>query len=262
MRPAIQRIILSGSGDEDARAYIAAVESTDGQPLEKSYRSAINDFVVGCKQDGVWDAIKSACILGGARTLSGALIPLKGVAPSNVNFVANDYNRKTGLLGNGSTKYLNSNRNDTADPLNDCHISTYVSQPSSQSSGVYSYIGASKDVSFFSGRIIHLDTGGSINVFMRYGENSAIGANTGGFIGGSRNNSVDFVGRIAGASSTIARSSDTATAIPITVFAMRYGASIIRYSSPRIAFYSIGASIDLLKLEFRVNNLVSALGAL
>jgi hypothetical protein len=261
MKRSTQQIILSGALDPDTQAYINAVELTDGQPLERNVRIGVNEFIVGCKQDGNWNAIASSCILAGARTLAGALIPLKGVAPSNVNFVASDYNRKTGLLGDGSTKYLNTNRNDNADPLNDCHISAYVSQPSSQSAGVYSYIGASKDVSFYSGRIIHLDVGGGINVFMRYGGNPAIGANTGGFIGGSRNNGVDFVGRIARASSTITRSSDTAVAIPITVFALSYGASIIRYSSPRIVFYSIGSSIDLLKLEFRVNNLVSALGA-
>jgi hypothetical protein len=56
-------------------------------------------------------AIKASCILAGARTLAGALVPLAGAAPTNVGpFVSGDYNRKTGLVGDGSTKYLNSNR--------------------------------------------------------------------------------------------------------------------------------------------------------
>jgi len=54
--------------DADARQYIINVEEQDGQPLESGVRAAINDFVVGCKTDGIWDAIKASCILAGART--------------------------------------------------------------------------------------------------------------------------------------------------------------------------------------------------
>ena len=95
--------------DADANAYMAAVEAADGEPLELGVRLAITDFVLGCKADGIWSAIKASCILAGARTLNGALVPLVGTAPTNNNFVSGDYNRKTGLVGDGSTKYLNSN---------------------------------------------------------------------------------------------------------------------------------------------------------
>jgi hypothetical protein len=95
--------------DADANAYMAAVEAADGEPLELGVRLAITDFVLGCKSDGIWTAIKASCILAGARTLTGALVPLVGAAPTNNNFVSGDYNRKTGLVGDGSTKYLNSN---------------------------------------------------------------------------------------------------------------------------------------------------------
>jgi hypothetical protein len=78
--------IISGL-DADAATYIAAVETEDAQALESAVKTAINDFVVGCKADGIWDAIKSSCIMAGARTLSGALVPLKGTGPTNFNFV-------------------------------------------------------------------------------------------------------------------------------------------------------------------------------
>jgi hypothetical protein len=99
---------FNGVTDLDAGAYIAAVEAADGQLLEFGVGKAINDFVVGCKLDGIWNAIKASCILSGARTLSGALVPLAGTAPTNVGglFVSGDYNRKTGLVGNGTTKSL------------------------------------------------------------------------------------------------------------------------------------------------------------
>ena len=66
------------SFDSDASTYIDAVETTDGQVLETGVRIAINEFVLGCKQDEIWDAIKASCILAGARTLDGALVPLVG----------------------------------------------------------------------------------------------------------------------------------------------------------------------------------------
>ena len=98
-----------GTDDPDAAVYIAAVEAADGQALETATRVAIHSFVKGAKADGFWPAIKASCILAGARTLAGALVPLVGAAPTNNNFVSGDYNRKTGLIGDGSTKYLNSN---------------------------------------------------------------------------------------------------------------------------------------------------------
>ena len=129
--------------DADAQAYFTRVEgaSGDNQQLEFAVKAAINTFVLGCKSDGIWTAIKASCILAGARTLNGALQPLVGTAPTNVSslFVAGDYNRKTGLLGNGTTKYLDSNRNNNADPQNSNHNAVYVSTAATATSA---YMGA------------------------------------------------------------------------------------------------------------------------
>ena len=123
--------IITGSfaqpDEPEALAYIAAVEAADGETLEDGVKFAYNSFIKGCKADGIWDAIKASCILAGARTLNGALVPLAGIAPTNFNFVAGDYNRKTGLVGDGSTKYLDSNRLGDADGQDDVHLCTYVS---------------------------------------------------------------------------------------------------------------------------------------
>ena len=45
---------LAPSGDSDVRAYIAAVEAADTQPLEQGVKDAYRDFIVGCKSDGIW----------------------------------------------------------------------------------------------------------------------------------------------------------------------------------------------------------------
>ena len=73
-----------GIDDPDAAVYVAAVEAADGQSLETATKVAIHSFVKGCKADGIWPSIKASCILAGARTLTGALIPLAGTAPTNV----------------------------------------------------------------------------------------------------------------------------------------------------------------------------------
>lgn len=41
--------------DADASTYIEAVEAADTQALETGVRYAINDFVIGCKNDGIAD---------------------------------------------------------------------------------------------------------------------------------------------------------------------------------------------------------------
>jgi len=43
--------------DPDAMAYLRAVEDADNQALEQGVQQAVNQFVIGCKQDGIWDAI-------------------------------------------------------------------------------------------------------------------------------------------------------------------------------------------------------------
>jgi hypothetical protein len=103
-----------GIDDPDAAAYITNVEAADtaaGQSggLETATKVAIHSFVKGCKADGIWPAIKASCILAGARTLPGALVPLVGTAPTRQGTEGGwNYDRKIGLTGNGTDNYLNS----------------------------------------------------------------------------------------------------------------------------------------------------------
>ena len=246
--------------DADAAVYLAAVETADGQALEPAVKAAINDFVVGCKSDGIWDAIKASCILAGARTLNGALVPLKGAAPTNVGglFVAGDYNRETGLAGNRSTKYLDTNRNDLEDPEQDLHYSVYRTASGTPS--------VNTD---------HIATQAISTLFSRFATSAAGAANfsnrrsspvigfvgagpTLGFAGSSRVGS-GCSARIGGTTSTASIASAVATNSNWFVFA-RNGSPPSAYSDSRIAFYSVGESIDLEKLDTRVTALVAAIG--
>jgi hypothetical protein len=243
--------------DTDAAAYIAAVEAADGQALEERTRKAIDDFVMGCKADGIWSAIKASCILAGARTLTGALVPLAGAAPTNVGpFVAGDYNRKTGLVGDGSTKYLNSNRNNNADPQNSKHLSAYVTQASSSGSvrvliGVPNGSGPSSF--WFAGSSGAFE--GQLNAASVWTRPSLV--STVGLFGQTRSTSGSLTSRAASSNSAHSIGSEGPMNASLQVFA----ANNLFHFNGRLAFYSIGESLDLALLDARVTQLITTFAA-
>jgi hypothetical protein len=234
--------------DADAAAYITAVETADGQALEAGVVTAINDFVVGCKADGIWSAIKSSAILAGARTLSGALQPLVGTAPTSFNFVSGDYNRKTGLKGDGSTKYLDSNRNNNADPQDSQHLSVYASTALADNSR---YIGsgattgsstlglATPNIGFRSRNSTNFDTGVAI---------------TPGLLAINRASGSTVTSRIGGTNRPHSQTSNAPANETIEVFR-----GAIAPTASRFAFYSIGESLDLALLDTRVSALIATI---
>ena len=247
----------NGLTDPDAVSYVAAVEAADGQDLEFGVARAINDFVVGCKNDGIWDAIKACCILAGARTLSGALVPLVGTAPTNFNFVAGDYDRKTGLKGDGSTKYLDSNRNNNADPQDNKHLAGYytaVSQnnPSIIMDSTYGVNGASSLGRVGTGVIsVAINATGIANLS---GYTASIG-----FVGASRatNSTINYRYNSSGSVVSGVLSNPSQTPINKNLEIFKSGSS---YGVAGIPFYSIGESLDLAALDTRVTDLINAIG--
>jgi len=244
--------------DPDALAYLSEVERADGQALESGTRDAVIAFVAGCKADGIWTAIKASCILAGARTLTGALVPLVGSAPTNFNFVAGDYARKTGLAGNGSTKYLNSNRNNNADPQDSNHNAAYISVAQSLAGPVIGGLSGG--------------TSGANNIFWDSGANGLLmrsrtgdavfqsfqGASSAptGFVGHSRAIAASYTQRAYGSTITQINTSGAATNESIEVFRRGVG-----YSNARLSFYSIGESLNLALLDSRVTTLINAIDA-
>jgi hypothetical protein len=243
---------FNGMTDADAIAYVNAVEAADDQLLEFGVGKAINDFVVGCKLDGTWSAIKASCILAGARTLTGALVPLVGTAPTNFNFVSGDYNRKTGLVGDGSTKYLDSNRAQNVEPQNNIHLSAYVSQRNKVSSVNQFIIG---DNAFTSAGSLHIvdrdaDTGSRMRAAAFNGGGPVMAAPT--LFGATRDNASSYTRRVNSSSEVVTQNSDGASVFSTRVFPSATNA--------RIAFYSIGESLDLALLDTRVTALITAFG--
>jgi hypothetical protein len=257
----------AGGFDPDANAYILAVEAADGQALEAGVKKAYNTFVKGCKSDGIWDAIKASCIMAGARTLSGALVPLKGTAPTNFNFVSGDYTRQTGLVGNNSTKYLNSSRTGNADPQNNAHIAVWISTITS-GAGVAApyYIGSGGLVTGAKGLLrraqtLSLTTHGVLptsTTLASQGPNPPLA----GLFAYSRTGATAFTFSDSGAIYSDTTASQTPTSDDTFVFARNNASGVAeRYSNGCLAFYSIGEALNLSQLNSRVSTLITDIAA-
>lgn len=265
MNPRLLRPVAN-SLDPDAAVYLNAVAQADGQQLEPAVRKAVNDFVRGCKADGIWSAIKASCILAGARTLAGALTPLVGGSPTNNNFVSGDYDRKTGLAGDGSTKYINSNRASGDDPQDNQHMAAYVSTAATSTATTFPFyfgVGAGANGASHMFRNV---SNGLINTRHRSFIAAAVGgsgSNTGA-LGLSRANSAGYDRLLSGSVTNVSMASQTPVAGSIFIFA---GSSTTStpitnsHSNARIAFYSIGEAISLAQLDSRLATLIAAIGA-
>ena len=233
--------------DADAAAYITAVETADGQALEEKTKIAIDNFVLGCKADGIWSALKASCILAGARTLNGALVPLVGAAPTNVGpFVSGDYNRKTGLVG-AAGKTLNSNRNNNADPQNSKHLGVYATT-------ITTALNQSYAATSFGNGFTSLNTLNATTV------NFNINANTGAV---SAPNVIGFLGANRPANDIQQARTNNATVQNTQASQTPRNENIVLFNgvAMRLAFYSIGESLDLALLDARVTDLINAFAA-
>jgi hypothetical protein len=248
----------------DVQQYLNKIEAADGIPLETAVRQAVANFVAGCKADGIWTSLNSCCLLAGPRTLAGALIPLQGDAPSNFNFTPADYNRKTGLKGDGASKYLNSNHANNLEAKMDQHLSVYVTQ--AETFLFRYYIGLMRA---FTSSTIYRNSTGSICARVRNSQDTEI--STGitnsptGFLGAQRNGSTGITIRAVATENfyTIGPGGEP-TVDPILVFTRGTtgGAPMASYTNSRISFYSIGSSLSSLALlENRISTYMAAINS-
>lgn len=242
--------------DANARAYIAAVEAADGQTLEAAVRTAINNFVVGCKADGIWSSIAASCILMGARTLAGALTPLAGTAPTNNNFVSGDYSRRNGLTGNGSTKWLNTNRSDAADPQNNHHMCFVGTMP----------------IGYMMGRGFGNNAGNSAitvagqnpTVVLIGSRCAGVGRTiAGSVVACSRSSSTSFETAINGSVQSHAVASSAPASGSVFVFATNFfnNGTAFTPTACRCQFYSMGQSLSLSALHGRLTTLAASISS-
>ena len=283
--------------DADAENYINRVIAADviagnSNGLEFTVKLAINNFILGLKEDSIWDKILSSCIMAGARTLAGAIVPLKdNINPTNVGL--STYNRKYGIRGPSSasqpggvapTIYLNTNiKNDGSYiidgttnnaggiPQNDIHISAYTDGGSSGTSTSTGYIIGATSTSNNSDVALrpYSATTSVFRVHNNVGTIDTSTTNTAivGFAGANRDsNGAIAYWTTANATPLYSTSITTASTNPTTLKDIyvfnRNDATSAGYINNYIKFFSIGKAIDMTKLNTRLNTLFNALNSL
>jgi hypothetical protein len=246
--------------DLDAQAYISRVEQADGQLLEWQVRKAYFDFIAGLKADSLWASLGAACIMAGARTVAGALTPLRGPMPTNVGFVSGDYDRETGMVGNASNKYINTNWNNNVNGQNDDHNAVYITTQDTTGTGI-AYMGAG--VSNTGSNLIGRSGTSPFNVVARSRTSTAhTGTTSGtGLLGISRSASGSYTLRRAGGNETVTQASQTAHNNNLYVFARNNGGAPDIFSNGRLTWYSAGAALNLATLETRIAQLIADINA-
>jgi len=245
--------------DADALDYLSRVKAADGAGVEVGVAAAVDAFFADAKELGVFSSLKACCILAGARTLAGALVPVVGDAPTNLpvanGFTSGDYTRggaTPGLKGDG-TSYLDSGRANNDDPQNDKHISVY----STETSGSGVTIGTP---ALEVGRSALFRSTGLSQLAFRVNADSAGfgGSNTStGLMGASRNQASNFTARASQSDIIFSAASEAPSSSALLIYLEEPGSAFA--CDDRIAFYSIGTSLSLEDLDTAVTNLINRL---
>ncbi len=89
----------------ETQLYLNRITGNGGS-IKPSSLTAINTFVIGCKNDGIWDSLRDVGPLCG-NDINAAIVKLKSMSSvptyDNQGFTNSDYSEATGLLGNGSS---------------------------------------------------------------------------------------------------------------------------------------------------------------
>jgi hypothetical protein len=262
------------------RVIAADVAAGNNLGLETAVRDAYSNFITSCIDNGSLGTsggvlsqansiLKAAPIMMGARTISGAMVPLVGPTPIRGGTAGGwVYDRKLGLRGNGTNNFLDTQRAGNADPQNSKHVSCYVTSPATGNT-TQVFIGdisSTVEGASLIYKIGALD-GGNENIAMMANSpfpaiTSAPSAAFGtGFLGISRSGANNANGIIYGVTSaTTSTPSSAPAASNIAVFA-RTVAAPARFCNATINFYSIGTNIDLTLLNASLATLTAQIAA-
>jgi hypothetical protein len=232
--------------DADAQAYFDRITAA-GSTISNTNKAAVNAFIVGCKADGIWTAIKAACFLAGPDNLTGALVPLVGTAPTNFSFSSGDHSRTTGLLSNGA-KYINSNRANNADPQNNFSMGFWQTNAASMLGAIMGAGGANPGAS-----MIATDQTVRCRNTSAFGGGLSVGNGYGGI---NRSSSSGYSSRFNG--STLSWTQSSQTPLGNTILIYRTAIAGVP-TNPRLAFYHIGESLNLALLDARLATYMSSI---
>lgn len=240
-------ILAGASFDPDAIIYRNAVIAA-GSSITDSNFSAVNNLIVGLKNQSLWTLIDQLFLLAGTSSIAGALVKAKGSGTAtNVNFVNGDYSQTTGLVGNGTSKYINTGR--AANTLSNTSQHFFASGTGFEVAGSFVLGGAftggatsllSLDVVVGGNRAYRSGTftGGQFPLYTPSGVTS-------GTVCGTRRSSTDAEIYENGVSKSSNATSITPSfpAINIFLYALNSSGTPAAYTASRLNMVSIGAGL-------------------
>lgn len=247
-RGATLRDQILGGASIATLAYIAAVEAADGQQLESSVLAPMVTFANWRIPLG-----GTCCLMAGARTLAGALVPMVGSSPVASNFVSGDYNRIR-LLGNGSTKQIATGAN-FGSSSNNHHAAVWVaSAPTFASTSIF--IG---NVTTAGGTALTALTTQAIRTRSQAsGFDDTIGGAAGtGLKGVNRSGGASYNVRYNGATEPFTRASEAVATGEVYVFSI----NLTAYSNAGLSMYSLGPALTLDDLDTYAGQALASISA-
>ena len=165
------------------------------------------------------------------------------------------------MTGDGTSLYLDSNRAQDADPQNDGHVAVFVQSASVSNEA---WIGNINRTGVVTAKGVYW-RGSSDTIFGNINFAGLLESDvySGGatFAGVSRSDASTQTLRAQGADFTASFASLSPSSDNLFVFARNDTDLGLDYSDATIAFYSIGTSLDLSKLDSHITAYVTAIGA-
>jgi len=240
----------------EAQNYFDRLD-TAGDTTYTPYKEPLANYIDSLVALGgaYWDDLESAASFVGVG-IEGVTVPLKSTMPTltNNNFVAGDLNTLTGLLSDGSTKYLATGLTGTDLSQNDHSFSVYAS--SGAASG---FLGGTYSTNFV--RPIAVAIAPTTTNFYSVGPLDASSkiTSTPSLVGLSRSASTEFTARTNQGDETFTRTSGTPNTGGLSLYAVGAG---VAPTTARLATYHAGPALNLATLEGLQDTLISEIAAI
>jgi hypothetical protein len=224
-----------------ARDYFARLDAVSGRVTAYDRANANLIDALVALGGAYWDTAGTITTLC-AKGFDGLTVPLRdGMnVGTSYNFVSGDMNVKTGLKGDGTSKYIASGRNNNADGQNNKSIGVWLSALGDRAA-TEGLIGAG---STGDSHLLRAST----SLFFRINYSTATAVATGdwssGYIGAQRSSATEINWRNGGSTATASQGSTTP--LDSETFVFRRGAN---YVAHRVSAYHIGPALTLATLD-------------
>jgi hypothetical protein len=224
-----------------ARDYFARLDAVSGRVTAYDRANANLIDALVALGGAYWDTAGTITTLC-AKGFDGLTVPLRDGMDvgTSYNFVSGDLNVKTGLKGDGTSKYIDSNRNNNADGQNDKSIGVYISALGTRiaTEGIMG-------VSATAGDSHIIRASGVVAYRVNF---STVGAVSGdlsvGHVGVSRSAATQITYRVAGATNTLVQHSTTPLSGSTDIFRRSP-----QFAPHRFSAYHIGPALTLATLD-------------